>query len=211
MIDIHKIMEELARRRPIFHLEADFQFTLAWHIQRLMPESEIRLEFKPFSLEGIYVDIWLPCEGTVIELKYFTRELDAEHDGERFTLRNQAANPLRRYDFIKDIERIERIVERVRPASNGFAVLLTNDPYYWKAPSANWRNTIDAAFRLHEGRRLNDRLHWSDMVNEETVRGREEPITLNDSYQLRWRDYSEFGSSSGEQFRYLVVSVSVRP
>ena len=208
MIDIHKIMEELAIRRPIFHLEADFQFALAWHIKKLMPESEIRLEFKPFPLDGIYVDIWLSNEGTVIELKYFTRQLESEYGGEIFSLRNQAANPLRRYDFVKDIERIESIVGQGKTARNGFAVLLTNDSYYWRPPSSNWQNTMDAAFRLHEDRQLGGNLHWSATVNKNTVKGREEQINLKSSYHLQWENYSNLGIGPGEQFRYLAVSVS---
>ena len=208
MIDIHKIMEELAIRRPIFHLEADFQFALAWHIKKSLPESEIRLEFKPFPLDGIYVDIWLSNEGTVIELKYFTRQLESEYGGEIFSLRNQAANPLRRYDFVKDIERIESIVGQGKTARNGFAVLLTNDSYYWRPPSSNWQNTMDAAFRLHEDRQLGGNLHWSATVNKNTVKGREEQINLKSSYHLQWENYSNLGIGPGEQFRYLAVSVS---
>ena len=203
-------MKELATRRPIFHLEADFQFALAWRVQELLPESKIRLEFKPFPHEGVYVDIWLPVEGTVIELKYLTRQLQTERDGERFTLRDRNAWPLCRYDFIKDVERIERIVGEDETANSGFAVLLTNDSYYWKPPSSNWQSTMDADFRLHEDRRLSGSLHWSSTSNQRTIRGREDTIALKGSYHLRWEDYSSFGSSPGKQFRYLAIPVDAR-
>ena len=39
MINIHEVMTELAKMRPIFHSEADFQFALAWQIREMMPET----------------------------------------------------------------------------------------------------------------------------------------------------------------------------
>ena len=45
---LHSIMEELAKERPIFHSEADFQHALAWKIREKMIEkgyrTEVRLE-----------------------------------------------------------------------------------------------------------------------------------------------------------------------
>ena len=44
MIEIKKILEELAVRRPVFHSEADFKFALAWAIQEATRNAKIRLE-----------------------------------------------------------------------------------------------------------------------------------------------------------------------
>ena len=74
-LDIHAIMNGLAERRPIFHSEADFQFALAWRIHKTLPDCEVRLEFKPFPYERMYLDVWLPTECVAIELKYLTRKL----------------------------------------------------------------------------------------------------------------------------------------
>ena len=41
----------------------------------------------------------------------------------------------------------------------GYAVLLTNDPSYWNVPAA--RDTVDAAFRIHEGRDISGELAWA--------------------------------------------------
>lgn len=40
-------MHRLSLWRPIFHSEADFQFSLAWIIKEIYPNCEIRLEFVP--------------------------------------------------------------------------------------------------------------------------------------------------------------------
>ena len=69
-MDIRRLLMELAKCRKVFHSEADFQHTVAWHIHQTTSDSQIRLEF-PMSTEHrkMYVDIWLPLEKIAIELK----------------------------------------------------------------------------------------------------------------------------------------------
>ncbi len=207
MLDIHSLMKSLAERRSIFHLEADFQFALAWRIKELIQDREVRLEFKPFANEGMYLDIWLPTIGTAIELKYFTQRLDIEVNGEQFALKDQSAQPLSRYDFVKDIGRLERVVTENEAYKNGFAILLTNDASYWKPPAPRWQITMDAHFRLHEGRAINGDLEWKDGTNPKTIKNRESPILLSNSYDLHWQAYSQLDAERNGRFRYLAVAV----
>lgn len=72
--DIHSLLAGLARKRPVFHSEADFQFALAWEIRKRRG-FDVRLEFPPFPNERMRLDIWVPELGTAIELKYLTRKL----------------------------------------------------------------------------------------------------------------------------------------
>ena len=147
-LDIHHLMEGLSQSRPIFHSEADFQHALAWKIHEIMPDSQIRLEY-PFRHDGnpMYLDIWLPTERIAIELKYLTRRLEQDYEGERFALRDQSAHDVRRYDFLKDVQRLESVVEHAeQPTRGGVAVLLTNDSAYSKSPTSRWETNNDAAF-----------------------------------------------------------------
>jgi len=84
--------------------------------------------------------------------------------------------------------------------------MLTNDPSYWSPP----RNspTVDAEFRLHEGRELQCSLNWGARVGEETARGREETLRLSGSCRLRWNDYSEAGAGKYARFCYLHVEAN---
>ena len=205
MLDIGELMTQLSQRRRIFHSEADLQHALAWQIHEAMPDSEIRLEYNPVPNIGRkYLDIWIPSEGVAIELKYVTRSLLANVSGERFALRNHGAQDITRYDYLKDIQRLESEVAENR-ARFGFAVLLTNDPLYWMPPRT--RGTIDATLRIHEDRRVAGELAWSPSAGGGTTRGREEPIWLNGSYQLRYRDYSNIVGEGHGHFRYLAVQV----
>lgn len=207
MTDIVEVLESLARKRPIFHLEADFQHALSWEMHLCGPESSVRPEYPLQQIEDrIYLDIW-QTEGDsarALELKYKTRNLRVDRDNEVFDLLEQSAQDHGRYDFIKDARRLEQVVLPLDDAVR-YAIILTNDRLYWNKPSKD--NTVDADFRLHEGRTLSGVLAWSPDAAKKTTEGREEPIHLRGSYRLHWRDYSEVGSGTYSKFRYLLVEV----
>ena len=205
MLDITNLMNDLACDRPVFHSEADFQHALAWCIRDVIPDGGVRLEFKPFPTGSMYLDIWLPGIGVAVELKYKTRKLDLRFGGESFVLRDQAAQDIGRYDFMKDIQRMEEL--RTLPnARAGYAVLLTNDPSYWKHSSR--AATVDAAFRLHDGRTISGEMAWSEQAGAGTTKNREAPIRLIGSYDLHWEEYSNIGDGHYRRFRYLAVETS---
>ena len=207
MLDVTKLMSDLAHQRPVFHSEADFQHALAWRMHAERRTARIRLEWPvewSDSEERIYVDLYLPTRKVAVELKYLTRKLDLEREGERFALRNQGAQDIRRYDFLKDIERLERLSERT-DVRTGFAILLTNDPTYWKPPRRE--GTVDAEFRLHEGRTVTGTMEWSEEASFGTKRGRDVPIHLSGSYALEWQDYGDEGDGDYQRFRYLAIRI----
>jgi hypothetical protein len=207
MLDIDGLMASLTDTRKVFHSEADFQHALAWRIQQAMPESQIRLEIDVLQVEHRrrYLDIWLPVEGIAIELKYKTRGLELEQDHEPFVLRNQSAQTQGRYDFVRDIHRLELMRSQLKQCKAGYAVLLTNDSSYWKCPAR--RSPVDADFRIHDGREVSGVLAWATSAKPGTVKGRESPIAIHGSYRLRWQEYSSVPAKSYGSFRYLAVSL----
>ena len=190
MVEIRKFLASLAKQRPIFHSEADFQHAFAWEIHHWLPNASIRLEL-PILIgnQALHLDVWIASKGAVfaIELKYKTRALEVQLGRERFRLKNQSAQDIGRYDFIKDVQRLEQIVA-TRENAVGYAVLLTNDSAYW---ARSQRQTVDADFRLHQGRVLEGDLQWSDGASEGTKRGREDPLTLRGRYTINWQEYSK--------------------
>lgn len=209
MLDVTKLMKDLARDRPVFHSEADFQHALAWHIHAMGLDAGVRLEYRPDQTERIYLDLWLSSSKVAVELKYLTRKLEYERGGECYALRTQGAQDTRRYDFLKDIQRLEQLSQSKRTDVRvGFAILLTNDPLFWKPPRKN-RVTFDAEFRLHERRTIarGETMGWSKKARPGTTAGRREAIRLNGTYVLRWQDYADVGDGDNGQFRYLAVQV----
>lgn len=208
MIDITHVLDRLRVQRPIFHSEADFQHAFAWELQKQLPSAAIRLEF-PITHVGktYYLDIFVESiEGRFgIELKYKTRELSVQLGCETFFLRSHSAQDIGRYDFIKDLKRLE-LVTSAEKNMIGHAILLTNDSAYWKRPLSRTR-TIDAAFRIHEGQTLGGSVMWGVGASPGTMRNREEPIQLHGTYALNWQPYSQPSANSYGQFRYLALQV----
>jgi len=200
-------MNILASERVIFHSEADLQHALAWQIHLGWPKYSIRLEFKPPEIkERLYLDIWAADkdEKLAIELKYKTRRLHVKVGDEVFHLLDQSAQDIARYDFLKDVHRLEQIVYGSNDVV-GYAIFLTNDSAYWKLPIN--RRTIDADFRIHENRVVTGELQWEQSASKGTMRGREEPIPIKGVYNLNWQDYSQPSHRSYGKFKFLVVTV----
>ena len=207
MIAIKSVLNELSNERPVFHSEADFQHALAWRIHEKYPELNIRLEKRTIILnEEVYFDIFAFKDNKIvaIEVKYKTKNLDTTINSEKFNLKNQGAQDQGRYDFIKDISRIEKALETYRD-STGFAIFLTNDVSYWKLPTGDV-NTADKDFRIHERKTIKDILSWKEGTFKGTMSGREESIKLKSEYLLNWEDYSNLEEQNGK-FRYLLIEV----
>ena len=197
--DIHIFMRQLAKSRPLFHSEADFQHTFAWQLHQQFPDSRIRLEYPVKLSTRIYVDIWLTTDQLTlaIELKYKTKLFNTTHDGEDYMLKMQGAQDLGRYDFLKDVQRLEQIIEQSTKRTMGFAILLTNDPLYWKSAA---KDTIDADFRLDDSREISGVLSWREDASEGTMHKRQNPIVLRNRYRPQWQSYHD-------SFRYLALAL----
>ncbi len=208
MLKITEIMKNLAECRPIFHLEKDFQLALSMQIQTeqgrgVRPEYPFRDEEKKRK----YLDIWLPNKEIAIELKYKTQTLIIRQKNEDFRLRNQSAQDEGRYDFLKDIERLEKMIDDGQ-AREGFAVLLTNDPSYW---THQGRDTTSFNFRLKEGReiRKGEEMRWKfPGTAPKSIAKRKNSITLRSSYKLEWQPYYSFYKVKNGEFKYLAVKVT---
>jgi hypothetical protein len=200
-------MARLAALRPVYHSEADFQHAFAWELQKQLPTSSIFLERPQRTPEGsIYLDIFLRMgdQALAIELKYKTQKYQFETPTDFFRLSLHGASDLGRYDFLKDICRLERVAKAI-PRCMGWAVFLTNDASYWS--SQRRINTIDAAFSLAEGRALAGSLGWGTLASAGTMRSREATLELEGSYGVRWQDYSHDTAGKHGHFRYLPVIV----
>ena len=207
MLTIVSLMDSLREKRPIFHSEADFQHAFAWELHRQSPNASVRLE-RPVRIgrQALHLDIWVEDRGEcfAVELKYKTHRLEVSSGSELFTLQNQSALPLGRYDFLKDIQRLEQVVAGEKNAV-AYAVLLTNDSAFWVNPPQSL--PVDPDCRLHEGRVLEGTLQWGAGAGEGTKKGREEPLTLGGKYSLTWRQYSKVSDERYELFRYLAIKV----
>jgi len=213
MIEIEGVLKELSGKRPVFHSEADFQHALAWTIHEKYSDLNIRLEKRVvLNNEEIYFDIFAFNKNkTVIEVKYKTKNLNTVVNNEEFNLKNHGAQDQGRYDFIKDISRLEKaLLEKALEIHDGtgFAILLTNDESYWKTPT-RYVDTADKAFRIHEGRIICGcgKLSWKERTSKGT-KSRRSDIILKRNYTLNWNNYSNMEGQKNGEFRYLLVKIA---
>jgi predicted nuclease with RNAse H fold len=61
LVDLHEVMLSLARERPVFHSEADFQHALAWKLQQLVPMPRSGLSTSRFPPNA---STWISGFGT---------------------------------------------------------------------------------------------------------------------------------------------------
>jgi hypothetical protein len=208
--ELHDVMADLARSRPVFHSEADFLHALAWQIHLRDPGSVVRLEQR--IQPSLYVDLVLNHGGTrtAFELTYLTRAVTTTNAGEAFNLRHDGAQEQGRYDVVGDLARIEHLVNG-HHAAVGFVVVLTNDPSYWETP-ASAAPSIDDAFRIHEGNRLSGTRAWAANAALVAIHNRELAHHLHAEYAAGWRDYADVGDGDARgHFRYLAIEVLPKP
>ena len=205
-IDMDLVINELPKDR-IFTSEADFQFSLAWAIQEHYREYEVRLEEVFDWADNMHFDIVVHTkDGGIIpiELKYCTKSLPDSYPS-KVKLKNQGAEDVRRYDFIKDVQRIEKAKTCLEQDHDshficGYAIMLTNSSLFWKSRSSR-KNQCDSAFRLHEDKgEFGGEMMWVD-ASEGTMKGREKPLVTN-HYKIVWKDYPHCSL-----FRYLSVMI----
>ena len=122
MIDIELVMFELGKRFPLFHSEDDFKFQLAWLIKELYPVTIVNLERKLRLDFSDRTDLVVSCSNSLIpiELKYKNIKLDAVINKERYILKYQGARDYARYDFLRDIWRIETLISSMDNINEGY-------------------------------------------------------------------------------------------
>lgn len=205
----YDVLDSLAVSRPVFHSEADFQHAFAWQSQLIDPNVRVRLEVRPDPNIREALDLFCVRDGSriAIEFKYVVRKLAAVVRGEPFRLRDQGAQPLSRYDIIKDIARLERFCESGF-ADVGYAIVLSNDPLIW---SPGRPGLIDEAFRVHEGAILSGTLAWASHAKPGTTKGREMPIALRGSYVCHWHSFPASNATEiTTPFRFMIAAVQPR-
>ena len=205
VVPLADVLTELARTRPVFHSEADFQFAFGATLKALSPALHVRLEVprrRRDTGRSEYLDVLaFGAHGrTAIELKYPTAAwtglvpVGEGEDDELFELRSHSATDLARHGFVHDVYRLEQ----TEIAVQGVAVILSNVAGLW-SPNVGSRPTRDHAFRIHEGRRLTGDLVWGSgdfRSNDRSLRG---------DYSINWHDYSRLGSGANGLFRWAAV------
>ena len=140
----------LDNNKKLFFNERDLQMHLATYLWLTGHYDNVDVEYYvPFSELKNYIwnnelriDVLLRKgdEFFPIELKYKTKSVKKRipRFGEQVSsdvevMKNQGAQDLGKYDFWKDVRRIEIVRKRFKAIKNGLAIFMTNDPSYLKS------------------------------------------------------------------------------
>lgn len=197
---IRTAMGDLAKTRPVFHSEADFQHALAWALQDA--GCAVRLEV-PWRgdppIPRIAIVVSKDGERAALQLEYWQKSASLVHEEEAFELVTEAAQDVVRYDFWKDVSRVERLVAG-GDFGFGCVLVLTNDPSYWRPTRPGG---IDEVFRIFEDHPPRRSMAWS-RLDTGTSKGRKGTITLQADRRCEWSDYAKVG---GQQLRWGWVPI----
>lgn len=217
--DIIQIIVALSKVRKLFWSEDDFKFAFATQVQlKFGKAAEVRLEkrYKGEKDKNSYTDIVVRLNGKnfPIELKYKTvKGSYADFGNEVVELMTHSAVDLGCYAYLKDINRLEYLAKNDPDFERGFAIILTNEPLYFKDTG---RRSVYEAFKIYDGKVVTECLDWDrsnyDLEKLPSWLKSHPAFELTGSYEMNWRDYgSELQSPDDPadciQFKYQITVV----
>lgn len=231
-------IKKLQTQRTIFHSEDDLKLALALIIKENHPDFEIRLE-RPVELQMLTrnsekrivraaIDILVIDQDKniyPIELKFKTKKLEATINEEEFILTDQGAHDIGRYNFRKDIYRIENFKIRNFKFKHGYVLIVTNDVKYFEVNVFD-KETIDKHFSIHNEAMINKvDLSWNySKIDKNKFSLNEQNLWCTTESKKHWtcekdliyemnlcRDYriiwKEFSTINQTAFKYCLIKI----
>lgn len=194
--DIERFIE---RQQELLYNEFDFQMQLTLALRGSGKYDDVDAEYYlPNSVvEGydwdsnMYLDIVVSRNGEYVpvELKYTTRSVrrDVKLLGRDFKnveiTRNQGAQDNIRYNFWKDVRRIELVKKLFPDVKSGMAVFLTSDPAYTRSPRPGSSN---APFSMASDHTIGGGV--IDWIGEPATRAQHMPFLIEGRYRTAWME-----------------------
>lgn len=208
----------LEQNNELLFNERDFQMHLAIWLKGIGKYDDVDVEYYvPFEEFGgkyiweseLRLDIVVRKgqEYLPIELKYKTKSVKQKIS--RFgkeleeceVMKNQGAQDLGKYNFWKDVRRVELVCKRFKNIKNGLAVFLTNDNAYLKA-GRNDSNCIKLS--MSEGEHDRDKF-W--LKPESSCAKENKNFSVEKDYSINWQKTSFDIENTKHDFYYCIVTI----
>ena len=221
-LDVNGLLKDLAKKRPLFHNERDFQFEIAQLIKEKY-DCDIRLEYyygNDTNAKRCYIDLVAMHNNYKIafELKYRTQKFEGTVKDEKFDLKEQGARDLGCIYIHTDLHRLEDLVNK-KEFDKGYVIFLTNDEKFRDNPFK--KGSMSEQFSLSEYEYKNNKKekkeknvitgevafnHNGKDHNDTSVKNCDESYTFNGYYPIVWNDYSTYGTEDDKVYS-LVLTV----
>ena len=209
-VQFEELLRELAELRPFFVSERDLQVSLAMLILKRYPKLRVRPEYCPALDPSMHIDLMVFTEqgqGIPVELKYRTRRCTLQDEGRQYTLKEQSARDLGCYLYMKDLERLERLVGSGEAGASvtflrGFALMITNDKGFVQGPK-DARSCSYGQFSLTDGQDRTGTMGWGETAGPGTRKGNENALRLSGTYRMNWQSYSSVSAPTGKEIPFF--------
>jgi hypothetical protein len=185
MEKVVRALKELAKRYPVFHSEEEFQNLFGKALLMLYPDCQFKLSKRAdigLGYPKSKYDLWVEMEGQkfLINLKYVTSSINYKDHH----LLDQGFEPAQIFDYLKDLERLEKMKQE---GFFGFNIFLTNCPDYWVKPTET--------LTLVQSKEIEKKIYWNNNY-----------LRLQKDYFCAWVDYSKISGGGGNNiFKYLLL------
>lgn len=163
MFSIHEELERLSQKYRFFASKEAFKQSLKFQLQEKFRVEENK------RFHDYLIDLWVeePESGRQYAICLMNKlaRVTIKQNGQTIELKHHGAQDQGRYDFLAQVEKLERITMGRRNVY-GIVVLLTNDHLYWTEPMRP--NTVDCEFRIHENRIITGELKWQERASAGT-------------------------------------------
>lgn len=197
-MNLHTSIKNLSKRKPFIRSEKELLESLYHEIDHQGYKC-----FKNSTLLGEKVDLLIEDDNKGIYYAIHLRNKTAKLTYQDSVLKNHGAQLQGRYDFLKDIECLEKLTHS--GSVIGYNILLTNDQSYWNKPKKI--NALDSAFHIYDDRIITGDLQWGDETALGTKINRTDSIHLKNTYTCTWNLYSSISNDKNGTFEYLLMEV----
>ena len=224
----------LDRNKHLFTNERDLQMHLAIALANEYGVDNVEVEYfipgetfdkesypwkqqnKSSNNQDMRIDIVVQrgSEFVPIELKYKTK-LIIEDTFERFgktivgaqLVKDQSAQDLGRYDFWRDVRRLELLCKKFDKVRNGIAVFLTNDTAYYQKPKEKKKGKVPNCNQFYLTGNNGKSRKWENGTEKKYKPGRPK-FCLDNVYDIKWESLKcENTGSNNRNFIYTIVLV----
>lgn len=165
-----------------------------------------------------YLDLYVKLNEKIygFEFKYKTKELSVKNSILSFNLKNQGAQDLLRFEFRKDIHRLEYLkyitIDDNPKIDIGFAVILSNDSTLYNNIT---KETADKELRFSDDTTIKGGSFKWHPKDDKGAWLKEYKYTMdlklrNEGYSVKWNTYIEIKNNLNKKnciFKYCVVEV----
>ena len=202
---VNKILKNLSEREICFVSERNLQVEFDIEAKKEFGECNIYPEYVFPDDRSKHIDLIIKQKNKKIafEFKYIVCKFEYKKNDIDIKLRNQSALPVRRYNCMTDISRLETL-KKDKKITEGYFILITNDKKFW---TKSKNETIEEDFKFDKGIIKAKTKNWRKDAGKGTIKGHEKSIIIKNEYKIDFKTFKEYENQKKGLFKQLVLKI----